>query len=77
MNDCVSRKWLLDKYDEQHEGPPGKARKLIEEAPSKPVILAEGLTDGAIRLIRYCPKIINELASKLLDRFEKFFEGRI
>lgn len=25
---------LLRRYDEEHEGPPGKARKLIEEAPT-------------------------------------------
>lgn len=32
-NDLVSRKWLLDEYDKRHDGPPGGARKLIEEAP--------------------------------------------
>lgn len=32
-NDLVSRQWLLDEYDKRHEGPPGGARKLIEEAP--------------------------------------------
>ena len=25
---------LLRRYDEEHEGPPGRARKLIEEAPT-------------------------------------------
>ena len=25
---------LLDEYDRQHEGEPGKARKLIEDAPT-------------------------------------------
>ena len=33
-NDLVSRQWLLDEYDKRHEGPPGGARKLIEEAPA-------------------------------------------
>ena len=34
MNDIVSRQWLLDEYDRRHEGPPGGARKIIEEAPA-------------------------------------------
>lgn len=35
-NDTISRKWLLEQYDAQHEGPPGRARKLIEDAPAVP-----------------------------------------
>ena len=31
-NDLISRKALLAEYDRQHEGEPGKARKLIEDA---------------------------------------------
>lgn len=31
--DLISRQSLLAKYDEQHEGPPGRARKLIEDEP--------------------------------------------
>ena len=34
MSDLVSRSYLLSEYDRQHEGPPGRARKIIEEAPS-------------------------------------------
>ena len=34
MNDLISRTWLLAEYDKRHKGPPGGARKLIEEAPS-------------------------------------------
>lgn len=33
MSDLISRKALLAEYDRQHEGEPGRARKLIEEAP--------------------------------------------
>lgn len=43
-NDLVSRRWLLEEYDKRHEGPPGGARKLIEEAPPadvRPVIPAQ------------------------------------
>ena len=31
--DLISRKALLAAYDKAHQGPPGGARKLIEEAP--------------------------------------------
>ena len=31
--DLISRSSLLAKYDKEHEGPPGRARKLIEEEP--------------------------------------------
>lgn len=31
-NDLVSRQYLLNEYDRQHEGPPGGARKIIEDA---------------------------------------------
>lgn len=37
MNDYVSRKYLLDEYDRQHQGPPGGARKIIAEAPAADV----------------------------------------
>lgn len=33
MNDLISRSALLAAYDKAHKGPPGGARKLIEEAP--------------------------------------------
>ena len=33
MNDLISRKALLAEYDRLHIGEPGKARKLIEDAP--------------------------------------------
>ena len=48
--DMISRSSLLAKYDEQHEGPPGRARKLIEDEP--PVLgtnLAEVGTDAISR----------------------------
>lgn len=34
MSDLISRQYLLDEYDRQHQGPPGGARKIIAEAPS-------------------------------------------
>lgn len=38
MTDYVSRQYLLDEYDRQHQGPPGGARKIIEKAPAEDVI---------------------------------------
>lgn len=34
MNDLISRKALLAEYDRVHIGEPGKARKLMEDAPT-------------------------------------------
>ncbi len=34
MNDLISRKALIAEYDRVHIGPPGGARKLMEDAPS-------------------------------------------
>ncbi len=34
MNDLISRKALLAEYDRVHIGPPGGARKLMEDAPA-------------------------------------------
>ena len=33
MDDLISRKALLAEYDRVHIGEPGKARKLVEDAP--------------------------------------------
>ena len=38
--DLVSRQYLLAEYDRQHKGPPGGARKIIEEAPA---VMAEAM----------------------------------
>lgn len=38
MRDYVSRQYLLDEYDRQHQGPPGGARKIIEGAPAEDVV---------------------------------------
>lgn len=34
MAEYIEREALLAAYDKAHEGPPGPARKLIEEAPA-------------------------------------------
>ena len=37
MSDCISRKALLDRYDAEHVGPPGRARELMATAPAADV----------------------------------------
>ena len=34
MVDLISRDYVLSEYDRQHNGPPGGARKIMEEAPA-------------------------------------------
>lgn len=34
MADLISRAYVLAEYDRQHKGPPGGARKIMEEAPA-------------------------------------------
>lgn len=47
MDDLISRKALIAEYDRVHVGPPGGARKLIEEAPEvPPKVVAEIKIDG-------------------------------
>lgn len=45
--DYISRQWLLNEYDKRHKGPPGGARKMIEEAPA-----------AAVRPVVYCRECI-------------------
>ena len=57
-NDFVSRQWLIDEYHRRHQGPPGGALKMIEEAPAvEPVrhgqwiAKKKNLTEGAAYMI--------------------------
>lgn len=34
MSDLISRDYVLAEYDRQHNGPPGGARKIMEQAPA-------------------------------------------
>lgn len=46
MDDLISRKALIAEYDRVHVGPPGGARKLMEDAPTvKPEITLNDLLD--------------------------------
>lgn len=43
MDDMISRAYVLAEYDRQHKGPPGGARKIIEDAPTIDAITVEWL----------------------------------
>ena len=60
--DLISRSSLLAKYDEQHEGPPGRARKLIEDEPP---VLGTNLAEVGTDLIS---------RQALLDKFEPWLK---
>ena len=53
MNDLISRKALLAEYDRVHIGEPGKARKLIEDAPAiqKWIPVAERLPEELVAVL--------------------------
>lgn len=48
-NDFVGRQYLLEEYDRQHQGPPGGARKSIEEAPAADVISRQDAMEAACK----------------------------
>ena len=67
-NDLIYRNDLLAAYDAAHKGPPGGARKLIEEAPS--VYEKYSFDEYAIKELRACvllPKYIltNDVIARL------------
>ena len=37
MSEYIDRQKLLEAYDRAHQGPPGDARRLIQEAPTEDV----------------------------------------
>ena len=43
MADLISRAYVLAEYDRQHQGPPGGARKIMEDAPAIDAIPMEWL----------------------------------
>lgn len=44
MDDLISQKALLAEYDRVHIGEPGKARKLIADAPTAGIVLCQNCT---------------------------------
>ena len=67
MDDLISRKALIAEYDRVHVGPPGGARKLMEDAPAvNPLPCKIGDTVWAVRhyygktVIKQC--VVSEMA---------------
>lgn len=60
MADLIDRKELLAKYDYYHEGEPGKARKLIEAAPSVDAVEVVRCKDCAKDGLPSCPIFVLE-----------------
>ena len=92
MNDLISRKALLAEYDRVHIGEPGKARKLIEDAPRAAAVEVEELKIRCAEikeLKHFCDRLRDE-NSKLgiqyeqllkeksnLDRQMRYLEGQV
>ena len=81
MSDYVSRQYLLDEYDRQHQGPPGGARKIIKEAPSEdvaPVIhgkwvwLSSTYDRNPCERRFWCSRCHHEVITHDSDPWEKF-----
>lgn len=66
MDEYVSRGYLLNEYDRQHQGPPGGARKIIVDAPAadvKPVVHAHWYVDDGCA---YCSNCRNNFRKVIL-----------
>ena len=54
MDDLISRSALLAAYDKAHQGPPGGARKLIENAPDAIVRCKDCMYWSKEELFHHC-----------------------
>lgn len=56
MSDLIDRQALLDEYDKAHVGPPGEARKLIEDAPTASPWhrVEDGLPESGTHVLACC-----------------------
>ena len=59
MSDLISRSALLAEYDRQHEGEPGRARKLIADAPAVDAVPVVRCKDCAVPHNKWtgCPNL--------------------
>lgn len=68
MDDLISRQALLEEYDRLHVGEPGRARKMIEDAPSaQPEKRTEERTETHV-----CDLIDRQAA---IDKLDPLFES--
>ena len=67
----IERERLLAEYDKAHVGPPGGARKLIEEAPEvKPSVVAEIKIDNDA-LQRMVDEAVEQIRAELFGNSEQ------
>ena len=67
MDDLISRKALIAEYDRVHVGPPGGARKLMEDAPAvNPLPCKIGDTVWAVRYYGKTPVIKKCVVSEMM-----------
>lgn len=67
MNDLISRKALIAEYDRVHIGPPGGARKLMEDAPGVDAVEMVRCQNCTYHNTNACPK--NRVWCKRLSRY--------
>lgn len=69
MDDLISRQALLAEYDRLHVGEPGRARKMIEDAPSAQPDLNEWCTDCKEydKETHHCPRFNRVIREALKD----------
>ena len=69
MDDLISRQALLAEYDRLHVGEPGRARKMIEDAPSAQPDLNEWCTDCKEydKEKHHCPRFNRVIREALKD----------
>lgn len=82
MTEYISRQYLLDEYDRQHQGPPGGARKIIEEAPAEDVVPTEpqeiGYDQCANAMLKmWMDNVVTDVEyNRIMDRLNKlYFSG--
>lgn len=71
--DLISRSSLLAKYDEQHEGPPGRVRKLIEDEPPAQtgIICVAKISLDEEQVQELFKKAVEELRASIHDEQKK------
>ena len=83
MSDLISRSALIAEYDRVHVGPPGGARKLMEDAPAIDAVEVDRKT--AEECLRVVEEYVNRTGTMIMvhcaalgkkKRFEFFGDSR-
>lgn len=76
MNDLISRKALIAEYDRVHVGPPGGARKLMENAPTVDAVVLPCKIGDTVWTIMYGEVLKGKVTCIRPFVFEDFVEFR-